>query len=102
MQRCTLHNKTGRTGSRQMTATKSKEDIDNQPGAKKSAYKRLTINLTPELHAELTERAERRGLSITDLIRRAVALDKFVDDNLQQGGRVLVERAEEVREVVLI
>jgi len=68
----------------------------------KTDFKRLTINLAPEVHAELTARADRRGITITELIRRAVALDLFIEENSQGNGRILVERDDKLREVVLI
>lgn len=44
-----------------------------------SRYKRLTINLSPEAHEELTRLAGAAGVSITDYIRKSVALKRFVD-----------------------
>jgi len=67
-----------------------------------STYKRLTINMSPAVHAELVERSERRGISVTELVRRAVALDLFVQENIEGGSRILVEREGERREIVLI
>lgn len=88
-----------------LVATRLKEpdqSLGNVDLEQRPAFKRLTINLVAELHNELTLRAARRGVSLTDLIRRAVALDKFVDENLAGGGRLLIERDGEVREVVLV
>lgn len=41
-------------------------------------YKRLTIDIEAGLHAELVRSAEERGISLGELIRRAVALDRYV------------------------
>ena len=35
----------------------------------------MTINMPTELHTELRARATRRGITVTELLRRAVALE---------------------------
>ena len=63
-------------------------------------YKKLTINLAPELHEELQRMAEERGITITELIRRAVALDKFVWEH--RDAELLLKDGDEIRQIVLI
>jgi hypothetical protein len=41
---------------------------------------RLTINLSPQTHADLTRRAKRDGVTLTDYIRRCVTLKGYVED----------------------
>ena len=63
-------------------------------------YKKLTINLAPELHEDLQRMAEARGITITELIRRAVALDKFVWEH--RNAELLLKDGDEIRQIVLI
>jgi hypothetical protein len=44
----------------------------------KTGYKRLTINIADELHDELQALADEREIDVTELVRRAIALDRFV------------------------
>jgi len=62
----------------------------------------MTINLAPEIHAEMAESADRRGITLTELVRRAVVLDRFIQASIEDGGRVLIEHGGERREIVLI
>lgn len=43
----------------------------------RTGYKRLTINLAPEIHEELQALADDDGITLTELLKRAVALHKF-------------------------
>jgi len=51
-------------------------------------YKRLTIDVAPEVYEELQRLADERGITLTELFKRAVAQDKFVWDIVRQdqGG----------------
>ena len=62
-------------------------------------YKKLTINVTPEVHEELQQLADARGITITELIKRAVALDKFVWEH--RKGELLIKEGDRVKEIVL-
>lgn len=63
---------------------------------------RLVIDLAPGYHAELSRLAEERGLSVTDLLRGALALDRYVWEN--RGGELLTrdQASGDVRQVVLV
>lgn len=63
-------------------------------------YKKLTINVSPEVHEELLRLADERGITITDLIKRAVALDKFVWEH--RDAELLIKDGDTVRQIVLI
>lgn len=64
-------------------------------------YKKLTINVAPEVHEELQRLAdEMGGITITELIKRAVALQKFVWDH--RSGELLLREGETLRQIVLI
>lgn len=64
-------------------------------------YKKLTINLAPEVHAELQRMADERGITITELIKRSVALDKFVWEH--RDAELLIKDGDgTVKQVVLL
>ncbi len=63
-------------------------------------YKKLTINVAPDVHAELSRMAEERGITITELFKRAVALDKFVWEH--RDAELLMKDGETVRQIVLM
>lgn len=63
---------------------------------------RLNVKLNPEAAAALQEIAQRRSISYTEAVRRAIGLLKFVEDEAQQGHRLQVSDGRRVREVVLV
>jgi hypothetical protein len=69
-------------------------------------YTRLSVNLSLDTAAVLKQLATRKGITITDAIRRAIAVWSFVEDELDKGNRIaVVERVngnERVREVVFV
>lgn len=66
-----------------------------------SRYKKLTINVAPEVHEELQRLAdEMGGITITELIKRAVALQKFVWEH--RDGELLIREGDKVKQIVLI
>lgn len=50
---------------------------------------RLQINITDDTAAELRGIAKKRGCSVTEIIRRSIAVYKFVEDEVVEGGRTL-------------
>ena len=52
-----------------------------------TAYTRLSVNITPETEAALRAR-QARGVTVTETIRRAVALLDLFDREQQAGGRI--------------
>jgi hypothetical protein len=65
-------------------------------------YTRLTINVHPDTLAAIKTIAKRRGISYTELIRRAVAVYKLIEDELAQGRTIQIKDGKNVREVVLV
>lgn len=65
-----------------------------------SGYHKLTINIAPEVYAELQKLADEMGLSLTEMIRNAVALQKFVWEH--RDGELLIREHDDVRQIVLI
>jgi hypothetical protein len=63
-------------------------------------YKKLTINVAPEIHAELQRLADEQSISITELIKRAVALHKFVWEH--RHGELLIKEGDDIKQIVLL
>lgn len=51
---------------------------------------KLNININDETEAALRELASRRGITVTETVRRAVSVYKFVEDELDAGGKLQV------------
>jgi Ribbon-helix-helix protein, copG family len=75
------------------------------PGLKpgKNRYVRLSVNLGSETAEIFKELIERKGLSISEGIRRAIAVWKFLEDEKALGNQIaVIEPDESVRKVVLL
>lgn len=64
-----------------------------------TTYKKLTIDMAPEVHATLVDLAAQRGITITELIKRALALDKFCWEH--RDAELLVKDGHRVRQIVM-
>jgi hypothetical protein len=77
--------------------------MDNKPVNK--TYTRLSVNLGEQPAAALHELMQRRGITATEAIRRALSVWKFVDDELAKGNTIGVlssGRNDAVREIVFL
>jgi hypothetical protein len=64
---------------------------------------RLSVNLTPEIAESLRSISNRRGITLTEAIRRAISTQLFVEDALDQGAKILIAEPDEpVRELVFV
>lgn len=66
------------------------------------SYKLLTIDINPDLYADLKERASSRDISATELLRRAVTLDFAIEDYLEDGWEIIIDRDGTYRKVEFI
>ena len=77
--------------------------MENRPAAyapsPATAARRLSVNVAADVGDAIDELAHKQGITITDLIRRAVSTYKFIYDEVGQGHKILVERDGTVREV---
>jgi ribbon-helix-helix CopG family protein len=64
--------------------------------------RRLSVNVALDVADAIDHLAKKRGLTITDVIRRAVSTYKFIDDETSGGGKILVERNGKIREVTFL
>jgi hypothetical protein len=66
------------------------------------ANARLSVNLNPETEAALRRLANEQGMSITEVIRRAVSTYAFVHDRVQEGKELQLAEGGQVTKVVLL
>lgn len=62
--------------------------------------KRLSVSFAPSAYAALTEMANAKGISLADALRDAIAVSKWFYDAQNQGGKIVVEHGNGVREIV--
>jgi phosphoribosylcarboxyaminoimidazole (NCAIR) mutase len=68
-----------------------------------SSTVRLSVNLSREAADALRAIADRHGITLTEAIRRAISTQKFVEDALDDGAKVLIaEPGESARELVFL
>jgi len=65
---------------------------------------RLNVNLNKETAAALKEIADERGISLTEAIRRAVSVLKFVSDEQAAGRKIqaMEQDGSDKRELVMM
>ena len=52
---------------------------------------KVTVNLPDELVDELRRMAEERDLTMTQVLRQAIESERFLQDELSKGNKVLIE-----------
>ena len=63
---------------------------------------KLSANLSRPVANTLKELAERRGVSMTEMLRQAISHEKFFQDAVDQDEKVLVrDRNGNYREIIL-
>ena len=64
--------------------------------------KRLNVSFSGNAYDQLSELSDERGTTLSDTVRDAVALEKWVQDATREGGKLLVQdKTGVVREVVV-
>jgi len=77
------------------------EELTHKPSPPKLV--RLSVNLNQESADALKAVSEKKGISYTEAVRRAIAIGKFVDDAVAVGSTIQVVDANgNVREAVLL
>jgi hypothetical protein len=63
---------------------------------------RLSVNLKPEAAGALKDYATRRGVSVTEAVRRAIVILTFVDDVQVRGASLNIEENGSLKEVLFL
>lgn len=72
-------------------------------GPSPAASRRTSFNLSPEAEEAVRELARRRGVSMGEVIRRALSTEKFLADRQAAGAKVLIREPDgTLREVVML
>lgn len=87
-----------------MHTTTPAQESNGRTQSTQPAQKRLNINMNEETAAALLELSQRKQISITEAVRRAVSIAKFFEDELAEGRKIQTMRADggEKRDVVLM
>lgn len=62
---------------------------------------RVNVNFSPIAYRTLEELAETKGKSMSEVLRDAVQLEKWITETYAGGGKVVLEKEGERREIVL-
>jgi predicted transcriptional regulator len=68
--------------------------------AEKGRTHRVNVNFSEEAYEELAQIAKQRKKRVSDVVREAIAFEKWYQDTVDNGGHVLVERDGRVQEIV--
>ncbi|HMJ83135.1 MAG TPA: hypothetical protein VK504_08220 [Vicinamibacterales bacterium] len=66
------------------------------PRIKTSGPVKTTLNLPEDAASDLRELAESRNVPYVEVVRRALAVEKYLDKVRKSGGKILVEDPEKV------
>jgi hypothetical protein len=83
-------------------AAPSLEQGSGAGGTQSGRTVRLAVNLGPEPADVLKEYASRKGVSVTEAVRRAIAVLAFVDDAQRRGASINVEEDGVLKEVMFL
>ena len=64
---------------------------------------RMNIELSDELAETVRSLAKKRNTSVSDVVRRAISLDNFFEEELSEGNIVILKNknSDKMRDVVL-
>jgi hypothetical protein len=79
-------------------AARPERPTSSQPG--KAGLRRVNANFAAEAYDRLEELAALRGTSLSEVLRQAIALLYWFETTRREGGRILVERDGQLREVI--
>jgi len=82
----------------------SDNEATREPRTTTQNLVRLSVNMNPETAEALKEFAASKHLSYTEAVRRAIAIAKYIDDEISEGRKVQTvdpDRAD-IRELILI
>lgn len=63
---------------------------------------KVTVNLPEDAVAFLREYADKRGITVTEGLRRLISNEKYIVQEIEDDGKVLIEKKDkQVRELIL-
>lgn len=85
-----------------MAAKAEPEHLPRGRDAQADPLVRLSVNLSPEVADELKQYASRKGISLTEAVRRAITVLTFVDSAQSRGASLHIEEGGALKEVLLL
>jgi len=84
-----------------MSKREATDQIDAAIGQSGGGVVRLTVNVSTPVADALKELASRHATTLTEEVRRAISVWKYLDDESLAGGKVLIETKDgRMREIV--
>ncbi len=78
-----------------------KDSTPKKDARKERVSRRVNVDFSNDAYEVLTNIAQRKGQTVSGVLRDALALEKLYDDTIRENGRVLVEREDgSLREVI--
>jgi predicted transcriptional regulator len=63
---------------------------------------KLSANLSDEVVGTLRKLAEKRGTTMTEVLRQAISTEKFLQDEIDAGSKLLIEdKNHNIRQVLI-
>lgn len=64
---------------------------------------KMSVNFPISVVKELRELSEKRNTTMTEVLRRAIGTEKFIQDVMDEGGKILVEDKDgDIRQLVFL
>jgi hypothetical protein len=64
--------------------------------------RRISVNLPQEEVDALQKISQARHITLTDALRRAIAMERFIEETLERGAKLLIEEPDKtVRELLI-
>ena len=79
---------------------KQSSPASSEKPKKTKSGKRMTIEISEDLAESLERLSEQQGFSQADVIRRAIATEVFFAKEIQDGGKILIQKDDSIREIV--
>jgi hypothetical protein len=86
-----------------LTAMHNTTDIQQLPADGKPTLIKTTLNLPSDEFAALKYLALTRHATVSDVVRRAIMLEKLLDDATRNGGKLLLEEPDQpIKQLIVI
>ena len=73
-----------------------------EPSRSSAVGRRLSCNVSLDVGDAIDKLSTRNRITITEVIRRAVSTYKFIDDEVRDHGKILIEKDGTLREVKFV
>jgi metal-responsive CopG/Arc/MetJ family transcriptional regulator len=70
--------------------------------AKSEETKRVSVNFSQNAYNVLEDLARREGVTVSEALRKAIALNKWFVETQDSGGKILVEENGKLQRIVRI